>query len=316
MKIVMVGSGYVGLVSGLCFAEFGYETACVDTDQARLKSISECKSPFYEPGLDALLKKHVDSTKLLTLSSNLADEVKKADVIFITVGTPSRRLEDEADLSSIYNVAKEIAVNISKYSVVVTKSTVPVGTTRKIKEIFLKQISQDQFDVVANPEFLREGSAINDFMRPDRIVIGVDSKKSENIMKEIYRPLYLLDTPIVSTSIETAEIIKYASNSFLATKISFINEIADLCEVSGANIKDVSKAMGLDKRIGSKFLHAGPGFGGSCFPKDVKAFSATARKLGIDLSIINTVNEFNKERPLKISNKISKYYNDNLKNIL
>ena len=315
MKIVMVGSGYVGLVSGLCFAEFGYETACVDTDQARLKSISECKSPFYEPGLDALLKKHVYSTKLLTLSSNLADEVKKADVIFITVGTPSRRLEDEADLSSIYNVAKEIAVNISKYSVVVTKSTVPVGTTRKIKEIFLKQISQDQFDVVANPEFLREGSAINDFMRPDRIVIGVDSKKSENIMKEIYRPLYLLDTPIVSTSIETAEIIKYASNSFLATKISFINEIADLCEVSGANIKDVSKAMGLDKRIGSKFLHAGPGFGGSCFPKDVKAFSATARKFDIDLSIINAVNKFNKERPFKISNKISKYYNDNLKNI-
>ena len=315
MKIVMVGTGYVGLVSGLCFAEFGYETVCIDKNQSRLKSISEGKSPFYEPGLDDLLDKHINSTKRLTLSSDLAKEVKKANVIFITVGTPSRRLEDEADLSSIIDVAREIAVNISNYSVIVTKSTVPVGTTRKIKEIILEQISQDQFDVVANPEFLREGSAINDFMRPDRVVIGVDSKKSEQIIKEIYRPLYLLDTPIVSTSIETAEIIKYASNSFLATKISFINEIADLCEVAGANVKDVAKAMGLDKRIGSKFLHTGPGFGGSCFPKDVKAFSATAKKLGIDLSILNAVNLFNRARPVKISSKILKYYNDDLKNV-
>jgi len=315
MKIVMVGTGYVGLVSGLCFAEFGYETVCIDKNQSRLKSISEGKSPFYEPGLDDLLDKHINSTKRLTLSSDLAKEVKKANVIFITVGTPSRRLEDEADLSSIIDVAREIAANISNYSVIVTKSTVPVGTTRKIKEIILEQISQDQFDVVANPEFLREGSAINDFMRPDRVVIGVDSKKSEQIIKEIYRPLYLLDTPIVSTSIETAEIIKYASNSFLATKISFINEIADLCEVAGANVKDVAKAMGLDKRIGSKFLHTGPGFGGSCFPKDVKAFSATAKKLGIDLSILNAVNLFNRARPVKISSKILKYYNDDLKNV-
>ena len=311
----MVGTGYVGLVSGLCFAEFGYETVCIDKNQSRLKSIREGKSPFYEPGLDDLLDKHINSTKRLTLSSDLAKEVKKANVIFITVGTPSRRLEDEADLSSIIDVAREIAVNISNYSVIVTKSTVPVGTTRKIKEIILEQISQDQFDVVANPEFLREGSAINDFMRPDRVVIGTDSKKSEKIMKEIYRPLYLLDTPIVTTSIETAEIIKYASNSFLATKISFINEIADLCEVAGANVKDVAKAMGLDKRIGSKFLHTGPGFGGSCFPKDVKAFSATAKKLGIDLSILNAVNLFNRARPVKISSKILKYYNDDLKNV-
>ena len=315
MKIVMVGTGYVGLVSGLCFAEFGYEIVCIDNNQSRLKNISEGKSPFYEPGLDDLLDKHINSTKRLTLSSDLAKEVKKANVIFITVGTPSRRLEDEADLSSIIDVAREIAVNISNYSVIVTKSTVPVGTTRKIKEIILEQISQDQFDVVANPEFLREGSAINDFMRPDRVVIGTDSKKSEKIMKEIYRPLYLLDTPIVSTSIETAEIIKYASNSFLATKISFINEIADLCEVAGANVKDVAKAMGLDKRIGSKFLHTGPGFGGSCFPKDVKAFSATAKKLGIDLSILNAVNLFNRARPVKISSKILKYYDDDLKNV-
>ena len=311
----MVGSGYVGLVSGLCFAEFGFETVCIDTDLLRLKNIAEGVSPFYEPGLDDLLNKHVHITKRLTLSSELAKEVKKADVIFITVGTPSRRLEGEADLSSIFNVAKEIAINISKYSVIVTKSTVPVGTTRKIKKIILEQISQDQFDVVANPEFLREGSAINDFMRPNRVVIGTDSKKSEKIMREVYRPLYLLDTPIVSTSIETAEIIKYASNSFLATKISFINEVADLCEVVGADIQDVAKAMGLDKRIGSKFLHAGPGFGGSCFPKDVKAFSATAKNLGVDLSIVNSVNVSNQARPLKIASKISQYYKEDLKNL-
>ena len=315
MKIVMVGTGYVGLVSGLCFAEFGYKTVCIDKNQSRLKSISEGKSPFYEPGLDNLLDKHINATKRLILSSDLATEVKRADVIFITVGTPSRRLDGEADLSSIYDVAKEIAVNISKYSVIVSKSTVPVGTTRKIKEIILGQISQDQFDVVANPEFLREGSAINDFMRPDRVVIGTDSKKSEKIMKEIYRPLYLLDTPIVSTSIETAEMIKYASNSFLATKISFINEVADLCEAVGANVKDVAKAMGLDKRIGSKFLHAGPGFGGSCFPKDIKAFSVTAKKFDVNLSIVNAVNLSNRARPLRISSKISKYYDDDLKNV-
>ena len=315
MKIVMVGTGYVGLVSGLCFAEFGYETVCIDKNQSRLNSIISGKSPFYEPGLDDLLDKHINSTKRLTLSSDLAKEIKKADVIFITVGTPSRRLDNEADLSSIFSVVKEIAINISKYSVVVTKSTVPVGTTRKIKEIILGQISQDQFDVVANPEFLREGSAINDFMRPDRVIIGTDSKKSEKIMKEIYRPLYLLDTPIVATSIETAEIIKYASNSFLATKISFINEVADLCEAVGADVQDVAKAMGLDKRIGSKFLNSGPGFGGSCFPKDLKAFSATAKKFDIDLSIVNAVNEFNQKRPLKIASRISQYYNDDLKNI-
>jgi len=314
MKIVMVGTGYVGLVSGLCFAEFGYETVCIDKNQSRLNSIISGKSPFYEPGLDNLLDKHINSTKRLILSSDLAKEIKKADVIFITVGTPSRRLDDEADLSSIFDVVKEIAVNISKYSVIVTKSTVPVGTTRKIKEIILGQISQDQFDVVANPEFLREGSAINDFMRPDRVVIGTDSKKSEKIMKEVYRPLYLLDTPIVSTTIETAEIIKYASNSFLATKISFINEVADLCEVVGADVQDVAKAMGLDKRIGSKFLNSGPGFGGSCFPKDVKAFFATAKKLGVDLSIVNSVNESNQKRPLKIASRISQYYRNDLKN--
>ena len=315
MKILMVGTGYVGLVSGLCFAEFGFDTTCVDKNISRLEKIKTGKSPFYEPGINDLLNKHLNSTKLLKLSSNLVEESKIADVIFITVGTPSRRLVDDADLSAVFEVAKDIANNIKDYSVIVTKSTVPVGTTRKIKKEIEKYISKDKFDVVANPEFLREGSAINDFLRPDRVVIGTETKKSEQIMQEIYRPLYLLETPIVSTSIETAEIIKYASNSFLATKISFINEIADLCEVVGADVQDVAKAMGLDKRIGLKYLNAGPGFGGSCFPKDVKAFSTTGKKMGVDLSIINTVNKSNELRPEKITNKIINLFDNKLDNI-
>ncbi len=315
MKIIMVGTGYVGLVSGLCFSEFGYETICVDKDQSRLNNLMKGKSPFYEPGLEDLLNKHINNTKLMKFSTSLSKEIDKADVIFITVGTPSRRLEDEADLTSVYDVAEEVSKHIKKYSVIVTKSTVPVGTTRKIKEIISKNVPLDKFDVVSNPEFLREGSAINDFLRPDRVVIGTDSKKSEDIMKEIYRPLYLLDTPIVSTTIETAEIIKYASNSFLATKISFINEVADLCEATKSNVQDVSKAMGLDKRIGSKFLHAGPGYGGSCFPKDVKAFCATAKKAGVNLSIVNSVHASNQSRPVKISTKIEKFYNYAIKEL-
>tara|TARA_Y100000590_G_scaffold363696_1_gene421492 strand:+ start:885 stop:2177 length:1293 start_codon:yes stop_codon:yes gene_type:complete len=311
----MVGTGYVGLVSGLCFSEFGYETICVDKDQSRLNNLMKGKSPFYEPGLEDLLNKHINNTKLMKFSTSLSKEIDKADVIFITVGTPSRRLEDEADLTSVYDVAEEVSKHIKKYSVIVTKSTVPVGTTRKIKEIISKNVPLDKFDVVSNPEFLREGSAINDFLRPDRVVIGTDSKKSEDIMKEIYRPLYLLDTPIVSTTIETAEIIKYASNSFLATKISFINEVADLCEATKSNVQDVSKAMGLDKRIGSKFLHAGPGYGGSCFPKDVKAFCATAKKAGVNLSIVNSVHASNQSRPVKISTKIEKFYNYAIKEL-
>ena len=222
--------------------------------------------------MDNLLSKHLNETKLLSFSLSLSESIKDADLVFITVGTPSRRLNDDADLSYVWSVADEIAKNIKKYCVVVTKSTVPVGTSKEIKKIIGKSVPEDLFDVVSNPEFLREGSAIDDFMKPDRVVIGSENSKSEKIMKELYRPLYLRETPIVSTSIETAEIIKYASNSFLATKITFINEIADLCEVVGANVQDVSKAMGIDQRIGNKFLNAGPGYGGSCFPKDVKAF--------------------------------------------
>ena len=254
MKLVIVGTGYVGLVSGACFAEFGYETICVDKDIKRIQKLKLGKCPFYEPGMDNLLSKHLNQTKLLSFSTSLTESIKDANLVFITVGTPSRRLNDDADLSYVWSVADDIAKNIKKYCVVVTKSTVPVGTSKEIKRIIGKLVSEDLFDIVSNPEFLREGSAIDDFMRPDRVVIGSENSKSEKIMKELYRPLYLRETPLVSTSIETAEIIKYASNSFLATKITFINEIANLCEVVGANVQDVSKAMGIDKRIGSKFL--------------------------------------------------------------
>ncbi len=311
MKLVIVGTGYVGLVSGACFAEFGYETICIDKDTKRIQKLKLGKCPFYEPGMDNLLSKHLNETKLLSFSLSLSESIKDADLVFITVGTPSRRLNDDADLSYVWSVADEIAKNIKKYCVVVTKSTVPVGTSKEIKKIIGKLVPEDLFDVVSNPEFLREGSAIDDFMRPDRVVIGSENSKSEKIMKELYRPLYLRETPIVSTSIETAEIIKYASNSFLATKITFINEIADLCEVVGANVQDVSKAMGIDQRIGNKFLNAGPGYGGSCFPKDVKAFSSTAKKFNIDLSIINAVDEANQKRIGKIGNKIMRHVNNN-----
>ena len=304
MKLVMVGTGYVGLVSGACFAEFGYQTICVDNDSNRISELNSGKCPFYEPGMDDLISKHLNTTKLLTFSNSLNESMKNADIIFITVGTPTRRLEDEADLSYVWSVAEEIGNNIKKYCLVVTKSTVPVGTSKEIKKIIQKKVSNENFDVVSNPEFLREGSAINDFMRPDRVVIGTENKKSENIMKKLYRPLYLRETPLVSTSIETSEIIKYASNSFLATKIAFINEIADLCESVGANVQDVSKAIGIDQRIGSKFLNAGPGYGGSCFPKDVKAFISTADKFNVNLSIVSAVHKSNKNRIEKIANKI------------
>ena len=304
MKLVIVGTGYVGLVSGACFAEFGYQTICVDKDKNRLQILEDGKCPFFEPGMDELLTKHIKKTKLLSFSDSLNQSMKKADVILITVGTPTKRLEGDADLSSIWDVAKDISMNIEDYCVVATKSTVPVGTTQEIKKIISLNVDNKKFDVVSNPEFLREGSAINDFLRPDRIVIGADSDKSKKIMKDLYRPLNLIETPMVCTSIETAEIIKYASNSFLATKISFINEVADLCEAVGANVQDVAKGMGIDKRIGSKFLHAGPGFGGSCFPKDVKAFVATAKKNNIHFSILEAVNASNEKRVNKIVERI------------
>ena len=241
MKLVMVGTGYVGLVTGACFAEFGYQTICVDKDIDRIKKLKLGKCPFYEPGMDQLLTKHLKHTNLLSFSSNISESLSNADIVFITVGTPSRRLEDEADLSHVKSVAREISENIKKYCLVVTKSTVPVGTSKELKNIILQKVDKENFDVVSNPEFLREGSAINDFMRPDRIIIGTENKKSENIMKQLYRPLFLKETPIVSTTIETSELIKYASNSFLATKISFVNEIANLCEAIGADIQMFQK---------------------------------------------------------------------------
>ena len=304
MKLVMVGTGYVGLVSGACFAEFGYETVCVDKDQNRIEKIEKGNCPFFEPGMDDLLIKHSQKTKLLSFTTSLAEAMQNANIVFITVGTPSRRIEDEADLTAIWEAANEIAENIKSYCVIVTKSTVPVGTTKKIKKIIETKISSENFGVVSNPEFLREGSAINDFMRPDRVVIGTESKKSEKLMRDLYRPLNLIETPIVSTTIETSEVIKYASNSFLATKIGFINQVADLCEAVGANVQDVAKGMGIDKRIGAKFLHAGPGFGGSCFPKDVKAFAATAKKFNINFSILDAVKSSNEKRPQMIVKKI------------
>ena len=304
MKLAIVGTGYVGLVSGACFAEFGYQTVCIDRDISRIESLNSGKCPFYEPGMDNLLSKHLNTTKLLSFSTSLSYSIINADIIFITVGTPSRRLDDDADLSYVWSVAEEIGKSIEKYSIIVTKSTVPVGTSKEIKKIIGNIVSKDLFDVVSNPEFLREGSAIDDFMRPDRVVVGTENEKSEKIMKELYRPLYLRETPVFNTSIETAEIIKYASNSFLATKIGFINEVADLCEAVGANVQDVSKAMGIDQRIGAKFLNAGPGYGGSCFPKDVKAFSSTAKKFKVDLSIINAVHKSNQKRVEKVAYKI------------
>ena len=304
MKLVMVGAGYVGLVSGACFAEFGFETVCVDKDKSRIEKIEKGSCPFFEPGMDDLLIKHTQKTKLLSFTTSLADAMQNANIVFITVGTPSRRIEDEADLSAIWDVSHELAKNIKNYCVIVTKSTVPVGTTKKIKKIIETKISSENFGVVSNPEFLREGSAINDFMRPDRVVIGTESKKSEKLMRDLYRPLNLIETPIVSTTIETSEVIKYASSSFLASKIGFINQVADLCEAVGANVQDVAKGMGIDKRIGAKFLHAGPGFGGSCFPKDVKAFAATAKKFNINFSILDAVKSSNEKRPQMIVKKI------------
>ena len=313
MKLVIVGTGYVGLVSGLCFSEFGFETVCVDTDDKRIDSLQKGECPFYAPGLQNLLDKHLKKTKLFSLNKSLSEAMIDADIVFITVGTPTKRLEGNADLSAVYNVAEEVSKYIKNYCLVVTKSTVPVGTTREVNKIIKKRVKKEKFDTVSNPEFLREGSAINDFMRPDRIVIGCDTFKAEQMMRELYRPLYLLETPIVATTIESAEIAKYASNSFLATKITFINQVADLCEAVGGNVQDVAKAMGLDKRIGSKFLHAGPGYGGSCFPKDVRAFTATAKFFDVDLSIVDTVNNSNQQRPHDIVSKILKHFNGNVK---
>ena len=314
MKISIIGSGYVGLVSGACFAEFGVEVTCIDKDKNKIKSLRNGVIPIYEPGLDDLVKKNLKE-KRIKFETNLPKGIRGASAIFIAVGTPARRGDGHADLSFVYNVAEEIAISLNEYAVIINKSTVPVGTGKKVFEIIQKNIRGKnlKFDVASNPEFLREGSAINDFMRPDRVVIGCQSEKAVKILKELYRPLYLLETPILFTKRETAELIKYAANSFLATKISFINEIADLCEKVGANVSDVATGIGLDGRIGKKFLHPGPGYGGSCFPKDTLALVKTAQDYKSRLTLVEQVVSSNKKRKKNIFKKVKKVCDNNLK---
>jgi UDPglucose 6-dehydrogenase len=303
MRIAMIGTGYVGLVSGVCFSEFGVNVVCVDTDSDKIDCLNQGEVPIYEPGLESLMATNVASGRL-SFTTDLREAVNGAEAVFIAVGTPSRRGDGHADLSFVYGVAKEIAAAMNGYTVIVTKSTVPVGTGDEIERIVLKERPDAEFDVVSNPEFLREGSAINDFMRPNRVVIGSGSQRANEIMRQLYRPLFLIETPIVFTSRPTAELIKYASNTFLATKITFINEIADLCENVGADVQEVAKGIGLDQRIGGKFLHAGPGYGGSCFPKDTLALVRTAQSVGSPLKIVETVVEINETRKAKMAEKI------------
>ncbi|MGZ9097544.1 MAG: UDP-glucose dehydrogenase family protein [Micavibrio sp.] len=295
MRIAMIGTGYVGLVSGTCFAEFGISVICVDKDEDKIARLNQGEIPIYEPGLDALVKKQVAAGRL-SFTTSVADAVRDVAAVFIAVGTPPRRFDRAADLSFVYQAARDVAAAMQGYTVIITKSTVPVGTAREVERIIRETRPDGDFDVCSNPEFLREGAAINDFMRPDRVVIGAESERAQEIMRAIYRPLYLNETPIVFTSLETAELSKYAANAFLATKITFINEIANICEKAGANVQDVAKAMGLDGRIGSKFLHAGPGYGGSCFPKDTEALLRIGEQYGAPQRIVEAVVKVNEER--------------------
>ena len=305
MKISIIGTGYVGLVSGTCFAEFGMNVTCVDKDIKKINNLKKGIIPIYEPGLESLVKKNIDE-KRLAFNTNLSEGIEGSEAIFIAVGTPSRRGDGHADLTYVYKVAEEISKYLDHYAVIVNKSTVPVGTGKRVHDIIRKNNRNIEFDVASNPEFLREGSAINDFMRPDRVVIGCDSSKAKKILSELYRPLYLLETPIIFTKRETAELIKYAANSFLATKITFINEISDLCEKVGANVNDVSTGIGLDGRIGKKFLHPGPGYGGSCFPKDTLALVKTAQDYKSKLGLVEHVVKSNNKRKINIYKKVKK----------
>ncbi len=303
MHVAVVGTGYVGLVSGACFSEFGHNVICVDKDAKKIAGLKQGEMPIYEPGLQKLVEGNAEAGRL-SFTTDLAEAVKDADAVFIAVGTPSRRGDGHADLSYVYAAAEEIAQAITGYTVVVTKSTVPVGTGAEVEKIIRAARPDAQFDVVSNPEFLREGAAIEDFMRPDRVVIGTDSEDAREVMRELYRPLYLIETPIVFTRRQTSELIKYAANTFLATKITFINEIADLCEILDADVQDVARGIGLDGRIGRKFLHAGPGYGGSCFPKDTLALVRTAQDAGSPLRIVETVVDINAKRKKAMAQKI------------
>ena len=303
MKIGMIGAGYVGLVSGACFSEFGVDVVCADKDEARIDSLNAGKCPIFEPGLEHLIASNVDAVRL-RFTTDLVEAVSGADAVFIAVGTPSRRGDGHADLTYVFAAAKEIADALDGYSVIVTKSTVPVGTGREVKRVIQETRPDADFDVASNPEFLREGSAIGDFMRPDRVVIGTETQRATDVLSELYRPLFLLETPIINTALETAELIKYAANSFLATKITFINEFASLCEKVGGDIQDVARGIGLDGRIGGKFLHAGPGYGGSCFPKDTLALLKMARAANSPIRIVETVVAINDARKTAMADKV------------
>ncbi len=303
MKIAVIGTGYVGLVSGVCFSDFGHEVVCVDKDPAKIDMLEAGKVPIYEPGLDDLMAKNVRAGRL-TFTLDLAAAIDGADAVFIAVGTPTRRGDGHADLTYVMAAAEEIAKTAKDYVVIVTKSTVPVGTNRKVSEVVSKANPKLDFDVASNPEFLREGAAIDDFMRPDRVVVGVENERASAVMSDIYRPLFLRDFPVITTDLESAEMIKYAANAFLATKITFINEIAALCEKTGADVKQVSKGMGFDGRIGNKFLHAGPGYGGSCFPKDTSALARIGQEHATPMLITETVIKVNEDVKRRMIEKL------------
>jgi len=303
MKIAMIGAGYVGLVSGACFSEFGHHVTCIDQDELKIGRLRRNEIPIYEPGLDTLVARNAAAGRL-KFDKDLSAAVADADLVFIAVGTPSRRGDGHADLTYVREAAKQIAAAMDGYTVVVTKSTVPVGTGREVADIIRATNATADFDVVSNPEFLREGSAIDDFMRPNRVVIGVESERGREKMRELYRPLFLIETPILFTGLETAELIKYAANGFLAMKISFINQVSDLCEKVGADVHDVARGIGLDGRIGQKFLHPGPGYGGSCFPKDARALVEIARQANAPISLIEATADFNEARKLQMAERI------------
>jgi UDPglucose 6-dehydrogenase len=303
MQIAMIGSGYVGLVSGACLADFGHTVVCIDNDEGKIEALKAGKMPIFEPGLKSLVESNMRQRRL-SFSTGLKHAVASSQAIFIAVGTPSRRGDGHADLSYVYQAASAIARSLAGFAVIVTKSTVPVGTGDEVDRIIRETRPDADFAVVSNPEFLREGAAISDFKRPDRIVIGVEDKRAEAVMREIYRPLYLNQAPFLFTGRRTAELTKYAANAFLATKITFINEIADLCERTGANVQDVARGIGLDKRIGSKFLHAGPGYGGSCFPKDAQALIKTAQDHGSPVRIVEEVARINDQRKRAMARKV------------
>ncbi len=304
MRVAMIGTGYVGLVSGACFADFGHVVTCIDKDASKIERLHQNIMPIYEPGLDQLVAANVKADRLF-FSTEAQEAVAKADAVFIAVGTPSRRGDGYADLSYVYAAAEEIAGYVDGFTVIVTKSTVPVGTGDEIEAIIKRVRPDAQVAVVSNPEFLREGAAIEDFKRPDRVVVGTENEKAREVMRELYRPLNLNETPIVFTARRTSELIKYAANAFLALKITYINEMADLCEAVGADVQQVARGIGLDARIGGKFLHAGPGYGGSCFPKDTLALVRTAADAGSPLKLVETTVEVNDARKAKMADKVS-----------